>query len=80
MKVLHVVVGAVVLTRVPNVDLSTSHGNIVFDFVVDADTRNVVDTKQVNSPPVVPPVVVGDCTLFLIPINSSSRIEGEKST
>lgn len=60
MKVLHAVVGAVVLARVPNVDLSTGYIGITptillisvtLASVVDRDIRNVVDTHQVNSPP-----------------------------
>ena len=77
MKVLHFVVGAAVVTRVPDVDLSTGHVSVVFDFVVDADKRNVVDTQQVNSPPVVPQLVFGACALCLIPISSFYRmVEG----
>ena len=77
MKVLHFVVGAVVLNRVPDVDPSTSNISIVSVNVVDADTRNVVDTQQVNSPPVGPQLVIGARTVCHIPISSFyRRVEG----
>ena len=77
MKVLHFVVDAVVLTRVPDVDLGAVHISIVLFSVVDADTRNVVDTRQFNSPPVVPLLGFGMSTCCLLPISSSSRRVGD---
>ena len=76
MKVLHFVVGAVVLTRVPDVDLSIGYISIVCILVVDADKRNVVDTQQVNSPPGFL-FLHGVCTYCLNTISSSSRRVGD---
>lgn len=48
---LHAVGGSIILTRVPDEDLSTAYISIMLLYVVDMDRRDSVDTQQVNPPP-----------------------------
>ena len=77
MKLLQFSLDAVVVGPNMNLDRSPGHTGTSQVFAEDSDTRNLVDTRQLNCPPGRFIFTVrGDCdTCVFISINSASRME-----